>query len=58
MSSEVSVEAAFSRVRLVAVGAEVDGWEALGKAVSAESEPIFSVEVDKSNTTGDECLAG
>ena len=43
MSSEVSDETAFPRalrrVGVVAVGGRVDGWEALGKAVSAETEP-------------------
>ena len=43
MSSEVSDETAFHRalwrVWLVAVAGGVSGWEALGKAVSAETEP-------------------
>ena len=48
MSSEVSDETAFPRaswrVRLVAVVGRVDGWEALGKAVSAETEPRSAAE--------------
>ena len=43
MSSEVSDETAFPRAswRVGVLGAvgRVDGWEALGKAVSAETEP-------------------
>ena len=43
MSSEVSAESAFPRalwrVRLGAVVGRVYGWEALGRAVAAETEP-------------------
>ena len=43
MSSEVSAETAFPRaswrVGMAVVGGRVDGWEVLGKAVSAEAEP-------------------
>ena len=43
MSREVSDETAFPRalwrVGVVALEDRVDGWEALGKAVSAEAEP-------------------
>ena len=48
MSSEVSDENAFPRaswrVRGVAVAGRADGWEALGKAVSAEIEPRIVAE--------------
>ena len=43
VSSEASDETAFPRALwragMGAVGGGVDGWEALGKAVSAEAEP-------------------
>ena len=43
MSGEAPDETAFLRAswrdRVVAVVGRVDGWEALGKAVSAETEP-------------------
>ena len=48
MSSEASDETAFPRaswrVEVVVVEGRVDGWEALGKAVSAEAEPRSEAE--------------
>ena len=48
MSSEVSDETAFPRaswrVRVVAVVGRVEGWVALGKAVSAKAEPRSAAE--------------
>ena len=48
MSSDVSDETAFSRaswrVGVMDVVGRVDRWEALGKAVSVESEPRSAAE--------------
>ena len=48
VSSEVSDETAFPRAswraRVLVVVGRVDGWEALGKAISAEAEPRSAAE--------------
>ena len=55
VSSEVSDETAFPRaswwVGVLEVGSRVDGWEALGKAVSAETEPRSVAEPNISTSS-------